>query len=341
MDLVLPVVFMGIMGLAMLIYVILDGYDLGIGMLLPLGDDEQKDIMIASIGPFWDANETWIVLGVGILLIAFPKAHGMILTFLYIPVSIMLLGLILRGVAFDFRVKAGANKKHRWDKAFFGGSLIASIAQGWMLGAYITGLENNTINTLFSALIALALPALYVVLGAAWLLIKTENELQKKAIRWAKVAVWPMAAGLVLVSVATPLVSSGIADKWFTMPNLIGLLPIPVICLVAFSAILWGLYHKPIILGGYEWIIYVAAVLICIMGTIGLAYSLYPDIVIGQLTIWEAASATESLTVVLIGTSITLPMILIYTVMVYKIFGGKATNLRYDSSIEKSGSLDT
>ena len=139
----LPVFFVMAMGLALLLYVILDGFDLGVGLLLPLATDAEKDIMIASIGPFWDANETWIVLGIGILLIAFPKAHGIILTALYIPVTIMLFGLILRGVAFDFRVKAGDARKQLWNRAFFFGSLIASMAQGWMLGAYITGLQSN------------------------------------------------------------------------------------------------------------------------------------------------------------------------------------------------------
>ena len=143
MEQFLPIAFMLIMGLALLIYVILDGYDLGVGMLLPFADDQQKDLMIASIGPFWDANETWIVLGVGVLLIAFPAAHGVILTSMYIPITIMLLGLILRGVAFDFRVKAGDAKKERWNKIFFAGSVIASVSQGWMLGSYITGLQGN------------------------------------------------------------------------------------------------------------------------------------------------------------------------------------------------------
>ena len=145
----------------LLLYVILDGYDLGIGMLLPLASDAEKDTMIAAIGPFWDANETWLVLGVGVLLIAFPAAHGLVLTSLYIAVTIMLFGLILRGVSFDFRVKAEARQKRLWNRAFAAGSLIAALAQGWMLGSYITGLETRAVNIAFAALIALTLPALY------------------------------------------------------------------------------------------------------------------------------------------------------------------------------------
>ena len=159
-EFALPLFFVAVVGLALLAYVILDGYDLGVGLLLPFASDEQKDIMIASIGPFWDANETWIVLGIGVLLIAFPSAHGIILSKLYLPVTIMLIGLILRGVAFDFRVKAGDDKKTMWNRLFFIGSLVAAMAQGWMLGSYITGLSGSLTNTVFSFLIALCLPAL-------------------------------------------------------------------------------------------------------------------------------------------------------------------------------------
>ena len=150
MEFWLPIIYVAIMGLALLIYVVLDGYDLGVGLLLPAADEWEKDIMIASIGPFWDANETWIVLGVGVLLIAFPMAHGAILTALYIPVTLMLMGLILRGVAFDLRVKAGDHRKQLWNRAFFLGSLVAAVSQGWMLGAYVTGLRGDLTSHLFA-----------------------------------------------------------------------------------------------------------------------------------------------------------------------------------------------
>jgi cytochrome d ubiquinol oxidase subunit II len=165
-DHILPIIFMALMGLAMLTYVVLDGYDLGVGLLLPRATDAQKDVMVASIGPFWDANETWLVLGAGILLIAFPKAHGVVLGALYLPVAVMLIGLTLRGVAFDFRVKARDHHKPLWNRAFFAGSGLAAMAQGWMLGHYITGLNAGWQYQLFAATIALALPAAYVLLGA-------------------------------------------------------------------------------------------------------------------------------------------------------------------------------
>ncbi|RNL66326.1 cytochrome d ubiquinol oxidase subunit II [Zhongshania marina] len=330
MEYWLPIIYMGIMGLALLIYVILDGYDLGVGMLVPLAGEAEKDMMIASIGPFWDANETWIVLGVGVLLIAFPTAHGIILTSLYLPVTIMLMGLILRGVAFDLRVKAGDHRRGLWNKAFFAGSLISSSAQGWMLGAYITGLQASTTSLLFSALIAMTLPALYLVLGCGWLLMKTDGELRNKAIGWARMAIWPMGLGLFMVSIATPMVSESIAEKWFTLPNALYLMPIPMICLICYGLIVAAL-NKPILLSkNHSWLIYACTVAICLMASLGLAYSLFPDIIIGGLTIWESAASVKSLQFTLVGVVITLPVILFYTYFVYRIFHGKATALSYE-----------
>lgn len=326
----LPLFFTAAMGLALLIYVLLDGYDLGIGMLLPFADDAEKDTMVASIGPFWDANETWIVLGVGILLIAFPKAHGIVLTALYLPVTLMLMGLILRGVAFDFRVKAGDQHKAMWNALFALGSLIASTSQGWMLGAYITGLAGDLRSNIFAALIALCLPALYILLGSAWLLIKTEGTLFRKAARWGRLALIPMGAGLLLVSIATPIVSATIAEKWFTLPNAIGLLPIPLATVIAFAALIWIYNSRSILFNGYGWLAYALLIVICLMSGIGLGYSLFPDIIIGRMDIWSAASATESLLFIFWGTVITLPMILAYTTYVYWVFRGRATDLSYE-----------
>jgi cytochrome bd ubiquinol oxidase subunit II len=326
----LPVIFLGLMGLAMLIYVVLDGYDLGVGILLPLANPAQKDTMIASIGPFWDANETWLVLGVGILLIAFPKAHGMVLQALYLPVALMLVGLVLRGVAFDFRVKAQDEWKPLWNRAFFAGSLLAASSQGWMLGRYITGLQTGTEYTVFAAAIALLLPAAYVLLGACWLIMKTEHDLQRLAIGWAKRS-WPaVVVGMGLISIATPWVSETVRERWFSMPEFIALLPIPLITLVALLATRALLNSKLILdsarLHALPFILLVA---VFVFGGVGLAYSLFPYVVMDQLTIWEAASATESLVVIAIGCAITVPTILGYTIFAYRVFGGKATPLKY------------
>jgi cytochrome bd ubiquinol oxidase subunit II len=324
----MPVIFLALMGLAMLAYVILDGYDLGVGLLLPRASTAQKDTMIASIGPFWDANETWLVLGVGILLIAFPKAHGMVLSALYLPVALMLLGLILRGVAFDFRVKAHANHRPVWNFLFFAGSGLAAASQGWMLGRYITGLESGWEFQAFAAVIALLLPAAYVLLGAGWLIMKTEGELQQHAVRWAKIAWPPVVVGMGLISLATPWVSLTVRERWFSMPEFIALLPIPLATLAALVAARAVLNSKQV-LERLCWVPFVAVVAVFMLGAIGLAYSLFPYVVIDQLTIWQAASAPESLAVILVGCAITVPTIAAYTVYSYRVFWGKAGELRY------------
>lgn len=326
----LPLFFASAMGLALLIYVVLDGYDLGIGLLLPFAEDSEKDIMIAAIGPFWDANETWIVLGIGILLIAFPQAHGQILTAMYIPVTLMLMGLILRGIAFDFRAKAIARKKNMWNAIFAIGSLITAVSQGWMLGTYITGLGQTGISYLFSVLIAVTLPALYILLGSAWMLIKTEDELFDKALGWAKKSILPMGVALLLVSIATPLISETIANKWFSFPDGLRLLPIPLLSTATFAGLLWLLYDQKALRAGREWLLYAGLIALCVLAALGLAYSILPDIIIGQMTIWESASSTKSLLFTFWGTAIVLPTIIGYTFFVYRIFSGKATALTYE-----------
>lgn len=328
-DFLLPLVFMAVMGLALLAYVVLDGYDLGVGILLPLATDAEKDVMVSSIGPFWDANETWLVLGIGVLLIAFPVAHGIVLSALYLPVAVMLVGLILRGVSFDFRVKARDSHKAMWNRLFALGSLMAATAQGWMLGRYLTGFDHNLWTDLFSLGIALTLPTAYAMLGAGWLIMKTGDKLQQKAVRWARKALWPMGAALVGISLASPLVSHTVFERWFAMPQFIGLLPIPVACGVAFYAALHVTSRPKVLAAGYGWVVFASTVLIFMMSFIGLAYSLYPYIVIDRLTIWQAASATASLQFILVGVAITLPAIVGYTIYMYRVFWGRASALSY------------
>ena len=328
-DAALPVIFMALMGLSMLIYVISDGYDLGVGLLMQRATPEEKDVLIASIGPFWDANETWLVLGVGILLVAFPKAHGLVLTQLYLPVALMLIGLILRGVAFDFRVKARSARKPMWDRLFFAGSLVASLSQGWMLGRYISGFGNDGWNyPVFAAAIALALPAAYALLGACWLIMKTEGELQAKAVQWARLAWGPVVVGMLLISLATPWISETVRERWFTLPAFIALMVIPVmtgIALVLTRLIL----DQPIARRELCWLPFVLLIAVFCLGFVGLAYSLYPYIVIDRLTIWQAASSPAALKVILVGVCISVPAIAAYTAFSYKVFWGKATALRY------------
>jgi cytochrome bd ubiquinol oxidase subunit II len=330
----LPLVFALIMALSMLAYVILDGYDLGVGILLRKTNElAQKDTMIASIGPFWDANETWLVLGIGILLVAFPVAHGVILGALYLPVALMLVALTLRGVAFDFRVKAKTHHRPLWDHAFYTGSLLASWSQGFMLGQLISGFKQDTENYLFSALIGFCLVSAYRLLGAGWLIMKTEGELQLNAVDWAKRSLLLTAAGVIAISFVTPLVSHRIFDKWFSFPNVLMLLPIPIVTMALFAIMARSLARLPVRLSqgnqyGAE-VPFACAVGIFLLSFYGLAYSLFPWLVIDRLDIWQAASSPEALTVIFYGVVVVLPVIIGYTVFAYRVFWGKSTSLRY------------
>ncbi|SFS01199.1 cytochrome d ubiquinol oxidase subunit II [Yoonia litorea] len=326
----LPFVFAGLMGVSILIYVVLDGFDLGVGVLFPLAGEDEKDRMIASIGPFWDANETWLVLAVGLLLVAFPSAHGAILTALYLPVAIMLIGLILRGVAFEFRAKAPTPHKRLWNNAFFVGSLMTSLSQGFMLGMYVMGLEWTWINVGFALLTAVFLTVGYSFIGATWVIHKTAGALQIKAVEWAKGGIWGLVLGIGAISLATPFVSARIFDKWFSWPEALYLSPLPILSAALVYA-LWAMLRKmPFAEDRFSWLPFAAATALWVMAFGGMAYSFYPFVVPDQITIYEAASAPESLFIILIGTCIVLPTIMGYTVLSYFVFRGKASELRYD-----------
>ena len=325
----LPLAFMAIMGLALLAYVVLDGYDLGVGILLPFATDAEKDVMVSSIGPFWDANETWLVLGVGLLLVAFPMAHGTILGALYLPVAFMLVGLILRGVAFDFRVKVHAEHKPLWNIAFYAGSLLAALSQGFMLGLYITGLQYNLVGVAFGIVIALCLVAGYMLLGSGWLIMKTEGELRARAIAWGRRSLWFTGIGIVAVSLATPLVSPRIFEKWFSLPNLFFLMPIPLLTGLLFMACLRALVKLGNGSTKKEWVPFVATIGMFVLAFGGLAFSIFPYLVIDQMTLWEAASAPGSLKIMLFGAVVTLPVIIAYNIYSYRVFWGKTSELNY------------
>jgi cytochrome d ubiquinol oxidase subunit II len=326
----LPLIFAGLMGLAILIYVILDGFDLGIGILFAAATDDEKDAMIAGIGPFWDANETWLVLAVGLLLVAFPIAHGAILTALYLPVFALLFGLILRGVAFDFRAKVPPHRKRRWNASFLAGSLIASLAQGYMLGVYVLGLQTGWAAAGFGALVALCLAASYAAMGAAWLIYKSEGELQEKAVRWLRYALVFTALGMAAVSLATPFASPRIFDKWFVLPQFFWLLPLPVVSGALFLWLFLLTFRLPAPGDRHALTPFLILAAIFAAGFAGLAYSFYPFVVPDRMTIWDAAAAPESLGIILAGTAFVLPVIIGYSFYAYRVFGGKAGELRYD-----------
>lgn len=326
----LPVAFAVLMGISILAYVILDGYDLGVGILMADATREERDVMIAAIGPFWDANETWLVLGIGLLLVAFPVAHGVILTALYLPVALMLVGLVLRGVAFEFRVKAQTRLHNWWDRAFVTGSLLTALTQGFMLGFYIMGLEWSVAAIAFSLLTAICLAAAYAFVGATWLVLKTEGVLHERAIRFARMTLGLTAIGLAAVSIATPLVSPRIFDKWFSFPEIIALAPIPVITGVVLIGLWVFLARMPRTDHSLDIVPFLGAITIFMLGFCGLAYSFYPYVVLDRLTVWQAASAPESLMIIFVGALFVLPVIIGYSAFAYYVFRGKATALRYD-----------
>ncbi len=326
----LPWSFAALMGLSILIYVILDGFDLGVGLLMPLADDAQKDKLVASIGPFWDANETWLVLAIGLLLVGFPPAHGIILTALYLPVFVMLIGLILRGVSFEFRVKAPISQKPKWNAAFFAGSLMTSASQGFMLGMYVMGLTWTPSHIAFALLTSVFLTVGYSFIGAAWLVLKTDGALQARAVGWAQGGIWGLVLGIGAISIATPFVSPRIFDKWFGFPQSLYLSPLPILSLILVGYILWQLRQLPRSDDRGAWGPFAASMFLFALAFAGIAYSFYPYVVPDQMTIYEAASAPESLFIILLGTIFVLPTILGYTILSYYIFRGKATALRYD-----------
>ena len=326
----LPLAFASLMALAVFVYAVLDGYDIGVGILMRFATPKEQDTMIASIGPFWDANETWLVLAVGLLLIAFPQANGIVLGELYLPVALMLIGLILRGVSFDFRAKATVEHKDTWNTLFAAGSFLMAMSQGYMVGSYVLGFEHGIVPLIFCLLAGLAVAMAFGLIGASWLIMKTEGELQKKAVNWAIICLRGTVAGIALISMASPIVSTHVFERWFTYPDLLILAPIPIITLVLVGWVEVVLRKLQEDLKRLVWAPFAMTVGIFLMCLIGLSYSFYPYIVPGRLKIVDAASAPESLMVILIGALIVLPFLIGYTIYAYKVFHGKTGELSYN-----------
>ena len=297
---------------------------------MPAATREEQELMVASIGPFWDANETWLVLGIGVLLAAFPVAHGVVLGALYLPVAAMLSGLMLRGVAFELRIKAVGWHRELWNWLFWFGSFLASFAQGWMLGRYVTGFEDGFSFWVFSLLCAASLCGTYVLIGAAWLILKTEDELRRKSLLWARWGLLWSGLALVLVSFATPLVSERVFARWFDFPRTFVLMLLPAAALAAWTWV-WRstgmLLHVRNARG--DWVPLAGAAAIFLIAFLGLAYSLFPYVVIDRLTIWEAAAHPSSLRIVLGGFLFVLPFLIAYTAYAHRVFGGKVREPLY------------
>jgi cytochrome d ubiquinol oxidase subunit II len=241
----------------------------------------------------------------------------------------MLVGLTLRGVAFEFRAKGPSSQKRQWDRAFFVGSLMASVSQGYMLGKYIIGLQTGLYASLFALLVAVCLTAAYGLVGACWLIAKTENDLQRRAVSWAKRLLAGTAVGMLAISVATPWVSPRVFDAWFSFPNIIVLAPIPLASIALVLGLHYFLRSLPSATDNHRWVPFTFTVGLFLLAFSGLAYSFFPYVVPEQYTVWDAAAARESLGIILVGTLITLPMIVGYSIFAYRVFRGKATLLSY------------
>jgi cytochrome d ubiquinol oxidase subunit II len=321
----LPLIWAGLIGVAVAFYVILDGFDLGIGMLFPFAKDEaERDRMLAAIAPFWDGNETWLVLGGGGLLVAFPRAYAIIMPAFYLPIMVMLLALVFRGVTFEFR--AIAHRKPFWNVVFAAGSTIAGFCQGLILGGLVQGIDiadGGFVGgpfdwaTPFGIVCGLGVVAGYGLLGATWLMMKTDGEMARRAAAKAKVLLLAVLAFMAAVSIFTPLEFPRIADRWFTLPNLYYLSPVPILTALVVLA------EWRFIAARRDVAAFLATVALFLLGYLGLVISTFPYIVPPDLTIWDTAASPSSQTFMLIGTVVLLPFVLGYTALTYWLFRGK------------------
>lgn len=320
LPIILPLVWATILAFSVFLYVMLDGFDLGLGALFLIApSDADRDAMMHSVAPFWDGNETWLVLGGVGLLAAFPLAYAVMLPALYIPIILMLIGLILRGVAFEFRFKE-ERRRWLWDWAFAGGSILAALMQGLILGAFIQGFEiegrkfaGGAFDWLspFAILTALALVAGYILLGACWIVMKGSDDLRKWAAGVGQVALIAVGIFAALVSLWTPILHPDVAARWFTPANMVMLSPVPVLTLAA-AWLLWrsladGSRHMPFVLGAA----------LFVLGYTGLAVSLFPYIIPPGVTIWQASSSVDAQLFLLYGTIPILPIIVGYSAYSY------------------------
>ena len=327
MGIDLPVIWAVIIFFGVFMYVVMDGFDLGIGMLYPFVPDRQdRDVMMNTVAPVWDGNETWLVLGGAGLLAAFPLAYSIILSALYLPLVFMLLGLIFRGVAFEFRFKAREHERQVWDIAFIGGSVTAAFFQGVVLGAFLDGIPvagrayaGGPLDWVapFPLLSGVGVVIAYTLLGSTWLIMKTEGKLQQRMIRVARPFGLMLLGAIGVVSVWTPLTHPEVAARWFSFPNLLLFAPVPLLVAICIWWLLRSLKHDPYLSP------FIAALGLIFLGYTGLAISIWPHIVPPNITIWSAASPPQSQGFTLLGTLFILPFILGYTAWSYYVFRGK------------------
>jgi cytochrome bd ubiquinol oxidase subunit II len=327
----LPLVWGGLIITAVFLYVLLDGFDLGVGILFPFApSDECRDRMMNSIAPFWDGNETWLVLGGGGLFAAFPLAYAILMPAFYIPITVMLLCLIMRGVALEFRFKAEGQSKRWWDYVFHYGSLGAAFCQGMVLGAFVQGVEVDGRNfsggpfdwaTGFSVMTGIAVVFGYTLLGSTWLLMKTEKVTQAWARKVSGYVLGFVGLFLAMVSLCMPFLNETMKTFWFSVPNIYYLLPIPVLTLGLFVLLWRDLYNER-----REYRPFFTVISIFLMAYIGLGVSIFPWIIPFHYTLWDAAASGPGLSLMLMGVGPLLPLILTYTGYCYYVFRGKTSH---------------
>ncbi len=327
MGIELVVIWAVIILFAVMMYVVMDGFDLGIGILFPLlPAKEDRDVMMNTVAPVWDGNETWLVLGGAGLLAAFPLAYSVVLSALALPLTFMLLGLIFRGVAFEFRFKADERHRPAWDKAFIGGSFAAAFFQGVTLGAYIEGIPVVGRSFVggawdwvspFALFTGAGLVVAYALLGCTWLILKTEGALQRRMRSAAAPLTWALLSVIAVLSVWTPLAQEAIARRWFWYPNILWFAPVPVLVVAAGAALLRSLRGDP------QAAPFVLTLCLIFLGYSGLGISVWPNIIPPSVTIWQAAAPAQSLGFTLVGALFIIPLILMYTAWSYHVFRGK------------------
>lgn len=328
MSIDLSIIWFVIIVFATLMYIVMDGFDLGIGILFPFTRSPQdRDLMVNSVAPVWDGNETWLVLGGAGLFGAFPLAYAVIIDALTIPLTLMLVGLIFRGVAFEFRFNATPSHRPFWDKAFMCGSILATFCQGIVVGAVINGFEVSGRSysggpfswlTPFTLFCGVGLVVAYALLGATWLVMKSESTLQSTMRKHARGLLIALLAIIAVISLWTPQIHPQIAGRWFSLPNLYYLLPVPLLVIAA-SALIWrhlgreASHAQPFIL----------TLVLVFLGFSGLGISIWPAIIPPSITLWQAAAPEQSQEFMLIGALFIIPVILVYTFWSYYVFRGK------------------
>jgi cytochrome bd ubiquinol oxidase subunit II len=329
MGIDLPLIWAVIILFGVMMYVVMDGFDLGIGILFTMVDaKEDRDVMMNTVAPVWDGNETWLVLGGAGLLVAFPLAYAVILTAFYLPLILMLVGLIFRGVAFEFRFKAAPGKGRMWDKSFAGGSIVATFFQGVTLGAFLDGvpMQNSEFSggaldwfKPFALFVGLGLLVAYALLGSTWLVMKTEGQLQERMRRASRTLSLALLAVIGIISVWTPLAHPEIAERWFAFPNILWFSPVPVLVLAATFYLRKSL-NDP----SSHALPFVLTLALVFLGYSGLGISLWPNVIPPSTSIWDAAGPPQSLGFTLVGALLIIPIILAYTAWSYWVFRGKA-----------------